>query len=346
MNAAQTNEDVTALLRARHTLFWIVSREELRVERALVDACLVAKYRVRFWDSATGLTDETGKLVADTKDAGQILEFIRRAPERYVYVLRDYHKWLPDPFVLRSVRSLARELQSQKPDNARAIVILSPSTEVPAELPNATVIDYPLPDRGEVSNILDNVLNALKESDRADAAPNGTRDRAIDAALGLSAEEIANCYARSLVTMNKKIDPVLVSNEKRRVIAREKVLTWHEPDPRGLDAIGGLDYLKKWLVEHRAAFSPRARAFGLPAPKGAMLVGVPGCGKVAHSEGRRGCMADAATPPRHGRAQEQVRGRERAQHPQGAQRGRGREPVRGVDGRDREGAQRRGGRAG
>lgn len=63
------------------------------------------------------------------------------------------------------------------------------------------------------------------------------------------------------------------------MIAREKVLTWHDPDPRGLAAVGGLELLKGWLNARRAAFGPKARAFGLPAPKGCMLVGVPGCGK-------------------------------------------------------------------
>src|SRR6185436_3906541 len=113
---------------------------------------------------------------------------------------------------------------------------------------------------------------------RDGATPNGARELAIDAALGLSAEEIANTYSKSLVT-TRTIDPAMVSSEKRRVIARERVLTWHDPDPRGLDAIGGLDLLKQWLRARRAAFTQEARDFGLDAPRGALLLGIPGCGK-------------------------------------------------------------------
>jgi SpoVK/Ycf46/Vps4 family AAA+-type ATPase len=276
--SARVNTDITALLRARHTLLWITSREEMRVERALVAAAGDAKFQVRFWDCATGITDGEGKPIENAQDPIAALAYIRERTERCVYVLRDLHKWF-DPTVLRSLRSLARSLQVASPNQARAIVLLTPSSDVPPELAgHSTVIEYPLPDRAEIATLLDDVIAALPEDLRASAAPNGVRDAAIDAAVGLSAEEAANCYARSLVT-SRKVDPALVSSEKRRVIAREKVLTWHDPDPRGLDAIGGLDLLKGWLTARRAAFSPRARAFGLPAPKGAMLVGVPGCGK-------------------------------------------------------------------
>src|SRR5207237_1247429 len=142
----------------------------------------------------------------------------------------------------------------------------------------ATVVDFPIPDRIEMDRILADVISALPEDVRERVCSPEVREAAIDAAVGLTADEASNCYARSLVT-SKRIDPSLVASEKRRVIAREKVLTWYEPDPRGLDGVGGLDDLKGWLRARKAAFGERARAYGLPAPKGCLLVGVPGCGK-------------------------------------------------------------------
>lgn len=286
--SARVNADITALLRARHTLLWVITREETRVERALVDASASAKYETRFWDCARGISSSTGQALRNDQDPNIALEYVATSQGRCVYVMRDMHKWF-DPVVLRRLRNMARSLQSAPANEAKTIVVLTPSSEVPPELAgHATVIDYPLPDRAEVSQILDDVLSALPEDIRASAAPNGTRDAAIDAAVGLSAEEAANCYAKSLVT-SRKIDPAIVAGEKKRVIAREKVLTWHDPDPRGLDGIGGLELLKDWLRARRAAFSPRARAFGLPAPKGTLLVGVPGCGKSLTAK----CIASA-----------------------------------------------------
>ena len=40
-----------------------------------------------------------------------------------------------------------------------------------------------------------------------------------------------------------------------------------------------MEILKDWLVKRRSAFSSRARDFGLPLPKGILLIGVPGTGK-------------------------------------------------------------------
>jgi SpoVK/Ycf46/Vps4 family AAA+-type ATPase len=163
--------------------------------------------------------------------------------------------------------------------NAQAIIVLTPNSDVPAELAgHTTVINWPLPDREEIASILDEAIDSLPDEIKDQAAPNGTRSSAIDAAVGLSGEEVQACYARSLVQL-RRIDPVLVAKEKKRVIARERVLEWFDPIPAGLDAVGGLDQLKTWLVSRRSAYSPQARAYGLPAPKGALLVGIPGCGK-------------------------------------------------------------------
>jgi SpoVK/Ycf46/Vps4 family AAA+-type ATPase len=113
---------------------------------------------------------------------------------------------------------------------------------------------------------------------RESAAPNGNRDAAIDAAVGLSGEEAAACFAKSLV-QTRKIDPAAVAKEKKRVIGKDKLLEWFDPLPGGLEAVGGLDNLKSWLVTRRSAYTRQAREYGLPAPKGCLLVGVPGCGK-------------------------------------------------------------------
>jgi SpoVK/Ycf46/Vps4 family AAA+-type ATPase len=204
---------------------------------------------------------------------------IRDARARQVWILRDVHLWLRDPTVLRGMRTLERTLQAAKPEEARSMIVLTPSAEVPPELSgHAIVVDWPMPDRAEIAQILDDIVAALPDRIKGGAMVNGKREAAIDAAVGLTAEEASSCYSKSLV-LTRTIDPAAVSAEKKRVIARARVLEWHDPDPRGLDAIGGLDNLKQWLTIRKSALSQRARDFGIPAPKGVLLVGVPGCGK-------------------------------------------------------------------
>lgn len=277
MNAAQVNAEITGLLRSRHTLLWITTIDEFRVKRACITACGDANYPTMVWDCATGLTDATGKVIENIRDPGAMLEYIRNTPRRAVYVLCDLHAWM-DQIVARTLRTMSQELKSGTADDARSIIMLSPNAQKAAEVPEATVIEYPLPDRAEVTRLHDDTIKGLREDLRAGASSNGSRDAAIDGALGLAAFQIENSYSRSLVT-SRKIDPGLVTNEKRRVIAGIPGLTWYDPDPRGLDAIGGCGDLKTWCLQRKAAFSPRAREYGLPTPKGLVLVGPPGTGK-------------------------------------------------------------------
>ena len=281
--------DVSALLRARNPLIWIVTREEARVEALLIEASAAAGYVPRMWDTVQGFTDLGGKQVNElrgSEDIGAALTIIngrsQNNRERGVWIMRDLHVWLDGAIgfsTTRQLRNLARSLPGVPREQAQAIIVISPKSEVPAELAgHTTVIDWPMPDRAEIAAILDAAIEGLPEELKDSAAPNGQRDAAIDAAVGLSGEEAQACYARSLVQL-RRIDPVLVASEKKRVVSRERVVEWYEPIKGGLDAVGGLDNLKAWLQVRKSAYSPAARAYGLPAPKGALLVGIPGTGK-------------------------------------------------------------------
>jgi hypothetical protein len=278
--------DLSALLRARNPIIIIVSNEEQRAERGGMEACQSAGYLFRAWDAAQGITGMTGERIEEAREPGQALAYIRDNTDRAVYFMRDLTDpaWM-DPVVRRTLRNLARSLPTTPRDEARSIVIVTARAEVPADLrDDVIVLEWPLPDRAEIAAVLDARIETLPETDsegravRAQAAPNGTRDAAIDAAMGLSEKEASACYAKSLVT-TRRIDPATVSGEKKRVISRERVIEWFEPLAGGLDAVGGYANLKAWLIARKAAFSAKARAYGLPAPKGALLVGVPGCGK-------------------------------------------------------------------
>lgn len=278
-----TASEIAALLRARNSVLWIVTKEEARVEQYLFEAAAAAGYIAHTWDVAQGVVSMEGKAEriggpGPDETLSAITDRARNEnqPERGVWIMRDLPVWLSGPggaSVLRQLRNLARMLPGVKRESAQAVIVLSPSGEIPPELAgHATVIEWPLPDREEIAGILD----SLAEQYSIDL--NGRRDAAIDAAVGLSGEEAQACYARSLVQL-KQIDPATVSKEKKRVVARERVLEWFDPIPAGLDAVGGLENLKAWLLQRSTAYSVKAREYGLPAPKGALLVGISGCGK-------------------------------------------------------------------
>lgn len=289
MTVLTASQEVTALLKARNACLWVVSREEFRVERAIAQAAAAAKFETFFWDCAEGLTNLAGQVVdGSLNDPVAVLRYIANSPARMIVVLRDFSAWL-DPATKRLLKSTARKLQCLPAASAKALVILTDSSEIPPDLAGTiTVIDWPLPSREEMSKIIDDVVGALQGDLAKSALQNGFRERAIDAAMGLTGDDAGSCYAKSLVVC-KEIDPRVVSQEKKKVVAREGLIEWIDPDPRGLDAIGGLDEVKSWTMRRKLALSRAAREYGLPAPKGVLLIGVPGCGKSLMAK----CVATA-----------------------------------------------------
>jgi len=287
--------DIAAALRARAPVLWVVTKEETRAERYIMQAAANAAYTCRTFDVAQGAAEMSGKLLPDLvqltpigADPGEALQMILQRSQgggdRCLWILRDFPIWLqgqPGARVMRLLRNIAKARPRMAQDNAQAIVILSPDSKVPDEISgHATVIDWPLPDRVEIAMLLDSTIetNKNKLTNLEAEMTNGRRDAAIDAALGLSEEETAAAYSTSLVKL-RTIDALAVAKEKKRVIAKERVLEWHDPIPSGLDSVGGLENLKSWLVARALAWSDKARKYGLQAPKGCLLVGVPGCGK-------------------------------------------------------------------
>lgn len=286
--------EIKALVQARNPLIWVVSREEARVERFIYEAVAQANYLPYTWDVDEGVTYQVGKPPVPTQAPLAIaLAEIKKAsmvaappegtlPEadprkRAVWILRDLPVWISGnagAVNLRKMRNLAKNLPKTERAVAQAMVVLSPHGDIPAELADhATVVKWPLPDRNEITKIFDDCTTGKDLIGFTQAKRTG----AIDAAVGLSGEEAMACFARSMT--RKRIDPKMIAQEKKRIVARAGHIEWYDPIPEGLNAIGGLGAMKEWLMESAATFTEAARAYGLKAPKGLMLVGIPGCGK-------------------------------------------------------------------
>src|SRR5215472_6576300 len=286
--------DIKAALQARIAVLWIVTKEEPRAERYIAQAANAAAYQCRTWDIAQGPCDMSGKpmQLTETNDPSEMLRVVLNKSrqtmrdgdsDRNVWIMRDLPVWfegMPGAAVLRAVRNIALARPRMAQNTAQALVIISPSGKVPDELSDhATVIDWPLPDKAEISAILDAaiVTNVNKLPELAQLT-NGKRDAAIDAALGLSEADTQNAYSTSLVKC-RTIDALLVASEKKRVISKERIMEWYDPIPGGLSSVGGLENLKAWSLTIADAWTEKARKYGLKPRKGALLVGVPGCGK-------------------------------------------------------------------
>lgn len=195
-----------------------------------------------------------------------------------IFVFRDFHNFIQDSAVKRTLRDLAGVLRS----SPSTVILLSPVLRLPDELEkDVTILDFPLPGRSELETLLEQIAADVAGNPALRVCLDEPSRRAlVDAAVGLTLNEAENVFARTLVTASRlsAAEAQLVYAEKRQVIRKSGLLEYVDTRDT-LRSVGGLDQLKSWIARRRSALSPEARAFGLPPPRGVLLVGVQGCGK-------------------------------------------------------------------
>jgi SpoVK/Ycf46/Vps4 family AAA+-type ATPase len=275
----RVDKDIEHLMRARYPLIYILSSEEKRVEKSIADVLhareATKNYRTKIYTwSVTEGVRSGGEPQGDSKDPLKALRFILEAKkeERAVFILRDLHAFQKNPEVVRLLRDLARNLK----ETLKTVFMISPLLQIPPELDKeVAVVEYPLPELAEIDQILARVSKMVAGT----AVPAGSeREHIVEAALGLTADEAENVFAKSLVQTGGQFDIDVILSEKERIVRKSGVLEFFRTHEQ-LDNIGGLDLLKSWLNKRQTAFSEEARAFGLPRPKGILMIGVPGGGK-------------------------------------------------------------------
>ena len=268
-------DEFELLLRACYPLLYIPTTEEERVETAIADCGQrLGKRAIYIWDFVEGYQDNPNNENIGKRNPLQALEFVEKLPDQVggIFILRDFHRFLEDVSIARKLRNLARRLKSQ-PKN---VVILSPQLQIPTDLAEVlTVVDFPLPTNPEIKTEIQRLLATTGQSLNPKLLDDLAR-----AAQGLSLERIRRVLTRCLASHSQiEADDVeLMLAEKRQSIRQTQILDFY-PAIEQINDIGGLDNLKDWLLRRGGAFSERARSYGLPYPRGLLLVGIQGTGK-------------------------------------------------------------------
>jgi hypothetical protein len=262
--------EIAELWSAGTPIVYLVTSEEERGVALCRAAAEGFDARVATWSSQRGLEP----LAPGARDPLAALDAILKAPPPVLAVLLDFHVALADPAVARRVRDLAPRLAAE----GRCLAIVAPRLALPDGLASETaVIRLPLPGEAELSAVLDAVHAALAP---ASPLPPEARHRAVAAARGLAESPARRAFARALRT-DVALGPAaleLVIAEKKRLLGADLGLEFVEGPERPED-LGGLSGFKGWLDERALAFDAGAERFGLPPPRGVLLVGVQGCGK-------------------------------------------------------------------
>lgn len=269
-------DELDLCLRARFSLVVLITTEEERALEVLKSVCQKSKRPGLAWDAADGFQDLTGTGggLPAARDPLSALEQVERADGNALYVLKDFHECWSNVQVKRKLRNLAQKLKFSK----KSLVITTPVDKIPGELKDeAVLMEFPAPDSGELEAVLDGL--ARTPGVKVNLTPLG-REKLVQAALGLSASQARRVFAMAIVRDgsldDRDID--LVTEEKKQIIRESEALEFYSVTETP-DSVGGLGVLKDWLRLREKAFTREAREYGLPAPRGIALIGIPGTGK-------------------------------------------------------------------
>jgi SpoVK/Ycf46/Vps4 family AAA+-type ATPase len=279
-------ETFANLVNAGFPYLYIPTYEEERVvsaiESTLNDPELVkAKRKLYTWTQISGLVSG-GERVKDTVQPVAAADHIGRSNEDAVYILKDFHIYFgaernsrPDHAVIRKLRDILPGLKSSR----KTVVFVSPQLVIPAEMEKEiSVLDFALPGIDEIEATLDELTAGLNP-EAVRLSPDEKRTL-VRAALGLTLQEAENAFCRAIVHL-KGLDKSAISvihEEKNQVVKKTGVLEFVRSDI-DINDIGGLENLKNWLLKRNGSWLDRAKAYNIPAPKGVLITGVPGCGK-------------------------------------------------------------------
>jgi SpoVK/Ycf46/Vps4 family AAA+-type ATPase len=270
-------EELSILIQAQYPLIYLVTSEEERAEQSIA-AIAQAKpqQKLYLWTVTHGIVEfgqPRSVTQHNTVSPEAAIEWVVRQKEPGIYVFKDLHPFIDSPAVKRWLRDAIASFKGTQ----KAIVLMSPVQEVPIELEKeVVVIDFALPTMTELNQVLTTQLDQV----RGRRVTTETREKLLKAALGLTRDEAEKVYRKAQVTAGRLTEEEvnIVLSEKKQLIRRNGILEFMEEDET-IDSVGGLEELKIWLKQRSNAFTERAREYGLPQPKGMLILGVPGCGK-------------------------------------------------------------------
>lgn len=279
---------LSRLFRARFPYIYITTWEEERavslVKKIASSEKLIKVPRdVYVWTQTNGFV-LNGQKIDGTNSPDKAIDFIKECNKNAVFIMCDFHVYFGvkgrqvDYNVVRRLRDNIGNLKTSK--YRKNVIFIASELLIPETMQKEiTIVDMPLPSLEEIKSKFDKMITQNKQIDTSKLDENG-KERICKAALGLTLQEAENAFALAMVN-DGRIDGEDLStilSEKMQVIKKTGILEFINTDIKIAD-VGGLENLKNWLRKRNNSWSESAKKYCLPAPKGVLITGVPGCGK-------------------------------------------------------------------
>lgn len=279
---------LSRLFRARFPYIYITTWEEERainlIKKIAKSEKLIRVAReVYVWTQTNGFVVD-GQKVDGTQSPDKAIDFIRDCNKNAVFIMCDFHVYFGvkgrqvDYNVVRRLRDNLSDLKTSK--FRKNVIFLASELLIPETMQKEiTLLDMPLPTLPEIKAKFDRMITQNSQIDTSSLDEDG-KEKLCKAAMGLTLQEAENAFALAMVNDGRvdisDLDTIL--SEKMQVIKKTGILEFINTDIKISD-VGGLENLKNWLNKRNNSWSEAAKKYCLPAPKGVLITGVPGCGK-------------------------------------------------------------------
>ncbi|MBN1044358.1 AAA family ATPase [Clostridium botulinum] len=287
----RTKKYLANLFKARFPYVYISTWEEERaisvIDAVGKDENLIKTQRtIYIWSQTDGMCIQGAKGREETKQPIKALEFIEKCEEPAIFILKDFHVFFGvagrnvDYALIRKTRDLVSVLKNSP--RPKSVVFLSPTIVLPSELQkDVTILDFDLPTIDEIKSLLNEMIDMNKQGGRIIIdLDESEKEKLCKAALGLTLQEAENAFARGMVEDGRMNigDLEIILEEKCQVIKKTGILEF-EKSNLNMNDVGGLENLKRWVSKRNKSWLDSAQKYNIPAPKGVLITGVPGCGK-------------------------------------------------------------------
>ncbi|MEO8217033.1 MAG: AAA family ATPase [Acidobacteriota bacterium] len=279
MSSAATLHDLESLVLSYHPIVACETVEEQRVVDLLVAACVALSVPLYEWSITEGMRRHGAlSTLSNTEDPLILLRYLQGENGGGVYLLKDFAVHLNSPKHCRAFRDVASAFSSSR----STIVLSGDPIELPRDIEQLTVrLNLALPDRQELKQLVQNVVQSLATRIRFDIRlTTEDLDGLVRALTGLTLSQARQAIAFAIVEDHKlnRDDIRKIIDHKGKMIESGGVLEFRPWEQNAVE-LGGFEKLKAWLETSRAGYTAEAQRIGLTPPRGAMIVGMPGCGK-------------------------------------------------------------------
>ena len=275
--------ELERLIQAQCPSIHIPTLEEEYVGQLIRQIAVDHRLPVFTWDCANGIREtRPGQEPLSRNDTYAptiaLAYFLKNPTIRGITVLIDVCVYLKDPQNLR----VMRELIAAHKDCRSSVIILDHHDPLPTVIAHSTQRAVVTPPDDE--ELIEIIRTTLRQQNKLEKVSGTVPGRVLNAMVrnlrGLSRVQAATVILEAILDDRKLAQDDLnqLIASKRRILHSDGLLEYVE-SPVSMEAVAGMPHLKEWLRRRKGAFRSKARDFGLTAPRGVLIVGIPGAGK-------------------------------------------------------------------